>query len=270
MEFEFDKFRKDKSKVKIDHNEDNHLTDDDPFAFEFNTEDVINREEEITDPFAPDFNESKINKKHNKKAFITEEDLEQILNYKDSSRKDRLFDARIAKEASSVPIQTDDLHQHFSDFIVLPKISGTNNKIPNSMRLPSDYVKSRGDKVEIADDPSMDESTDNPASVIVNRDQYGEVESIEVLCKCGERTFIKFDFAEENEKFDLTEIYNKEIKAPSEFDMKKLKQKPRVASVNIDDILTQEDKNNLIDDKLDVRKTSDLDDFEKLLDNNFH
>ncbi|MCX6147571.1 MAG: hypothetical protein NTW25_10040 [Candidatus Kapabacteria bacterium] len=253
MDLEFDKF----------------TDDDNPFAFEFNADDVVNREDEITDPFAADFNESKLDKKPNKKAFISESDLEQILNYKDESRKDRLFASKIAPDAESVNIKPDELHKHFSDYLILPKISGLNNKIPSSNRLPSDYVSSRGEKVEIADDPYLDKTKETPASVIVNRDQHGEVESIEVICQCGERTFIKFDFAEENEKFDLTEIYNKEIEEPLEFDMKKLKQRPKIASVNIEDILTAEDRNNLVDDLHEKKQTSSLDDFEKLLDNNF-
>ncbi len=269
MDFDFDKFRTDNSHVKesIHDNKSNEIN---PFDFEFNAEDVVNREEEITDPFAEDFNESKINKKPNKKAFITEADLEQILNYKDSDRSERLFESKINENAFSSKVQPDNLHQHFNDFMIMPKISGLNNKIPNSMRLPADYVVQRGEKIEIANDPSLDKSKDNPASVIVNRDQYGEVESIEVLCNCGERTYIKFDFAEENEKFDLTEIYNKEITSPQEFDMKKLREKPKIAKANIEDIFTSEDMSNLTDDRKDSNKSSELEDFENLLDSNFN
>ena len=67
--------------------------------------------------------------------------------------------------------------------------------------------------VEIADAPIKIRKKHH-SSVIVNREPNGEVESIEVLCTCGERTLIKFDFAENEKEFDLTEVFNEKIEDP--------------------------------------------------------
>ena len=44
-------------------------------------------------------------------------------------------------------------------------------------------------------------------SILINRDINGEIESIEVMCKCGERTLISFDYSDiSDEEEELTEI----------------------------------------------------------------
>ncbi len=195
-------------------NEDNqHLE-------EFNKIDVVNKIEDDEDdinPFDIDFNKTPFEDDETEiepkvKPLLTEDDLDIIINYDDNKRKNLQFKYEFSQNAKSVKIEGDNLHKKFNDFLILPKISGQKN-FPHSSRLPSDYVKQKGEMVEIADAPIKIRKKHH-SSVIVNREPNGEVESIEVLCTCGERTLIKFDFAENEKEFDLTEVFNEKIEDP--------------------------------------------------------
>lgn len=188
----------------------------------FDKREVVNKYEEDDDdeddinPFDIDFNkvplEEDNKKSSNIKPLLTEEDLDIIINYDDNKRKNLQFNSEFSQKAKSVKIEGDNLHKKFNDFLILPKISGQKN-IPHSSRLPADYVKQKGEMVEIADAPVKIRKKHH-SSVIVNREPNGEVESIEVLCTCGERTLIKFDFAENEKDFDLTEVFNEKVEDP--------------------------------------------------------
>jgi hypothetical protein len=224
-------------------NEEN--VSENPFSNEFSLNDVVNREidDDDVNPFSPDFNESTLSQKPKHPSLLTEEDIDALINYKEEDRRARNFKNKLADGASSAEISRDTPHKEFLDFFVLPKISGT-SKLPHSHRLPSDVIKARGSKVEVADDPFVDEEDvkkKHTATVLVNRDEFGEVESIEVICGCGERTFIKFEFAEEETNYNLTEIYNKTLEEPVELDYNDLKKRIALPEVNVNDIFSKED-----------------------------
>lgn len=188
---------------------------------EFNKGDVINRyedDEDDSNPFDTDFNTVPMEeeKEHHShiSPLLTEEDLDIIVNYDEGKRKSLQFKPEFAKNTKSVKIEPDNLHKKFNDFLILPKISGQSN-IPNTSRLPSDYVKQKGEMVEIADAP-IKVRKKHHSSVIINREPNGEVESIEVLCTCGERTLIKFDFTDDEKEFDLTEVFNERVEEPAD------------------------------------------------------
>lgn len=194
----------------FDENESNHE--------EFDKSDVINREEDdevITNPFETDFNVVPLEEEKpvsDVKPLLTQDDLDLIINYDENKRKNNIFNNEFSQKAKSSNIEPDYPHKNFNDFLILPKISGT-QRMPHSSRLPSDFVKQKGEMVEIADAP-IKARKKHHSSVIVNREPNGEVDSIEVVCTCGERTLIKFDFAEGNKDFDLTEVFNEKIEDP--------------------------------------------------------
>lgn len=240
-----------------------------PFGEEFNLADVVNREEEITNPFAADFNESKLNPPKRHQGLLSEEDIDSIINFSEDDRKNMHFTNKIDNTASSEETGPHEPHKDFLDFLVLPKISGTNTKVPHSQRLPSEYVQVRGEKIEISDDPDVDFHLNKPATVIVNRDELGEVESIEVVCRCGERTYIKFEFAGETEKFDLTEVYNPIVEQPKDLDFTVFNKRPKQNAPEVSDIFKDDEvyedgtkeaeKSNRKDDKFDIDSMMEFD-----------
>jgi len=99
------------------------------------------------------------------------------------------------------------LQENFKDYIVVPKISGTSKKFSEKNLLHKDEVKPTGKKVEIVDHIQSGINPKQKTSILINRDVNGEIESIEVVCKCGERTLITFDYSDiSDDETNLTEI----------------------------------------------------------------
>lgn len=104
----------------------------------------------------------------------------------------------------------------FQDYLKLPKISGRERKFESNKHIPAEAIKERLKKIEIIDDP-VDSHQHDKTLVEINRDEFGEIESISIYCKCGEKTLIEFDYL--NDEDVNTEIINNEIQEKP-FDLK--------------------------------------------------
>lgn len=104
------------------------------------------------------------------------------------------------------------LLNNFKDFIVAPHISGIKHKGGTNNFIPLENIKAEGKTVEIADKHITSASGIHQSTVMINRTEDGEVESIEVICKCGERTLIKFDYIDTFKDNNLTDIVDDQIK----------------------------------------------------------
>lgn len=91
----------------------------------------------------------------------------------------------------------DFLRQNFKDFIKAPVISNNLRRSIDHTRIPGENVRKINKTVEISDKINNDVHTSHTSHVVLNRSEDGELESIEVVCKCGERTLIKFDYFDE-------------------------------------------------------------------------
>ncbi len=149
----------------------------------------------IEEPF-----ESSVIKKKDaaKKKIISASDIEQILSYDEEQRKTQKFSDEYKTQKVSQLSQEDYLVQHFKDFIIAPKIAGKAAGLKHKNLIPQDYYKDEGTKVEIVDDPAMI-AEEHRTQIEINRNKTGEIESILVTCKCGEKTFIQFDYVENDE-----------------------------------------------------------------------
>ncbi len=85
--------------------------------------------------------------------------------------------------------------QEFRDFLVVREIAGTVKGIPHSSRIPAELLVDTGGKVEISK-PLADEEEEHNPTVMVHRSDDNEIESIEVMCTCGKKVFVKFDYQE--------------------------------------------------------------------------
>lgn len=104
----------------------------------------------------------------------------------------------------------------FQDYLKLPKISGRERKYESGKHIPAEAIKERLKKIEIIDDP-VDNHQHDKTLVEINRDENGEIESIVIYCKCGEKTMIEFDYLSENE--NTLELLNNQVEE-SPFDLK--------------------------------------------------
>jgi len=88
------------------------------------------------------------------------------------------------------------LIRNFRDFLVLPRISGA-RPIKGSRNIINKEQVQEESRVEISNKPPFEDLSSGESSVIVNRNLDGEIESLEVYCKDGEKIVIRFDFGDE-------------------------------------------------------------------------
>ncbi len=143
---------------------------------------------------------------------IKKKDIEtEIPNYDEKSAEEFLkedYDAAKKKafEPAFIPKEqdTDEPEDHqevlirnFRDFLVLPRISGA-RPIKGSKNIIDREQIQEGAQVEISNKPPFGDISSNESSVIVNRNLEGEIESLEVYCKDGEKIVIRFDFGDDS------------------------------------------------------------------------
>jgi len=98
--------------------------------------------------------------------------------------------------------------EFFEDYIIAPKISGTKRDKNYNNLVPNEYIKNNADTVEINDSHHFDGLEHQNSVIEINRNQDGDIVSIIVYCKCGEKTVINFDYYDPVDKSSskLTEI----------------------------------------------------------------
>ncbi|MGB9701218.1 MAG: hypothetical protein ACPL1A_00670 [Candidatus Kapaibacteriota bacterium] len=124
---------------------------------------------------------------------FNEEEIEKIMSSNEqlTGKFEELYkDEDLSEEENYKEYQI----KNFRDFLVLPKISGAKKSISNKRLIPKEIIEEGKEKVEILNKPPFQEIQGGESSIIVNRNIDGEIESIEVVCKDGERILIKFDF----------------------------------------------------------------------------
>lgn len=89
------------------------------------------------------------------------------------------------------------LIKNFKDFLVVPKIAGKNPSRKSRNIYSKDEVQQKDASVEISNNVPFNDVSSSESSVIVNRGIDGEIESLEVYCKDGEKILIRFDFGDE-------------------------------------------------------------------------
>jgi hypothetical protein len=104
------------------------------------------------------------------------------------------------------------LQETFNDYLLAKKISGTNKVKYADKIVAQEDIKSDTKQVEISDAHATNISTGEKTSMLINRDEELNIESIEVYCKCGEKTIIRFI---EQEGLDVTDETTRQIESKS-------------------------------------------------------
>lgn len=83
--------------------------------------------------------------------------------------------------------------KEFKDFLVVREIAGTLKGVPHSSRIPSELLVDTGMKVEISQSLT-DEIDEHTPTILIHRTDDNEIESVEVICTCGKKVFVKFEY----------------------------------------------------------------------------
>lgn len=86
----------------------------------------------------------------------------------------------------------------FKDFIEAPKLSGKLSGLAQSNIIPQEKIEPGEKKVFIEDEKLKEDEKAKPSTVVLHKNELGEVETIEVICSCGRTTAISLIFKDEN------------------------------------------------------------------------
>jgi len=91
----------------------------------------------------------------------------------------------------------------FQDFVQMPKLAGAINTGLERNIVPQENIEGVSKYVDVFTDvDSFPEFSDkhNDKTVEIIRNNMGEIESLKIVCKCGEITIVSFDYTDEAEE----------------------------------------------------------------------
>lgn len=155
-----------------------------PFEEEFNSDDVVNKNDEDDNNYSDSKNENE-----------SDFDLDNLLNYDEEDRKSDSFES-LYEDSYFTRSETERLSSNFKDFLELPRIAQGKPSKTKGNHIPSENLIIRKDKIEITDENL---GNDKRSTVLINRNEVGEIVGIEVLCTCGEKTIIKLEYEDDDQ-----------------------------------------------------------------------
>lgn len=156
-------------------------------------------------------NNYKFNKYDNLNYIIDNENLEEEAdtnnNEKIIDRLKSLFDdSRNFQETdnfndlfydknSIITTEEEFRQKNFKDFLELKYETKLPKAYSNSSLVPSELLKPSSEKIQIHDDPSKTTGHNkHRATVLIKKDEDENIKGIQVICICGERINISFDY----------------------------------------------------------------------------
>lgn len=141
----------------------------------------------------------------------SKEDADNAVNLDEDNRRELQF-KKDSSEDDEVADQSAMLMKEFKDFLTAPRITGKNRRVHGN-RIPQENIGDVGSRVELIDDTSdFEDDTHGTTTVEINRTNDGDLESVIVYCKCGERTVIQFDYEDDDDDEEFTEVIKGEPK----------------------------------------------------------
>lgn len=200
---------------------DYDFDDEDLFSEEFSTDDIVEsktNEQILAELLGEDeSNVIKQNSPQDKNNKLV--GLDDLANYSEDKRKDKYFHFEWGAEFQEE--ENARLQAGFKDFLNAPKISGVQHGYTDANKIPHDKVTKTTKSIQIKDmqesEPGEEETSkfkSHYSTIIINKNAEDEISGIDVICNCGNRTRIEFDYSG-NLKFDAINEHNIIIKDPS-------------------------------------------------------
>lgn len=105
------------------------------------------------------------------------------------------FEDLIFNKNNIITTEEEFRQKNFKDFLELKYETKLPTAYSDSSLIPSEFLQPKNEKVQIHDDPSK--STGNNkhrATVLIKKDKDENIKGIQVICICGERINISFDY----------------------------------------------------------------------------
>lgn len=147
------------------------------------------------------------------------------------------------------------LKNKFNEIFKADKLKPAANRSSERNLMPSDEISKDKKFIEVTEAPSFKDGEPHGASTVeINRNESGEIESIVVLCKCGEETVIEFDYTDEEED-ELTVIDNEEYS--EEDDLKSEEEADESSDDSLEETENQEPENEVKHDGVNEEETKE-------------
>lgn len=180
-------------------------------------EENLDKIEEFEEPFGESFDKSDV--------IESISDIEKLAKEKSTSKefseKYKPRDKEIQKlgddnqydeinDAEFKVFSNDYQSSEFQDILELQKIPGVKSRMPSGCYFPKEIIDDRRQKILIQDNIADEHKR---TTILTNYDSDGNITSIEVICKCGEKTIINFEFASDSENESIKQLSDKNIQA---------------------------------------------------------
>lgn len=121
--------------------------------------------------------------------------LEKLLNTDEQEELRRNFRLN-PLESETIDPDEEILKKNFKDFLIARNISGSQQRNVYNTLFPSEIINDSGQIIEIRDESGYEFNDDEEhnTSVHIYRTDNGDILSLEVVCKCGNRTLVTFDY----------------------------------------------------------------------------
>ena len=206
----------DKSDVINKEHDNSGLIDKNSENYECYLAEILGKAEESLDlDSIENYDEGVINQKKFK-SLSDDPSIKRIDTIDDDLRKELSFRNYNTREEEESMTDQEILRQNFKDFLILRNISGELSGISHTNKIPEDKIRDTNKSIVIEDDPNISETDEkkHSSSVVLYRNELEEIEYIEVMCSCGQKTVIEFDY--ENSGYSLRP--NAFIKEDSDMD----------------------------------------------------
>lgn len=94
----------------------------------------------------------------------------------------------------------EELKRKFKDFLITKEISGSIKGYSKGSLILLEETVDSGEVIEVMHEHENEDIPGTGSTVLVRRNYENEIESIEIICKCGEKTIVRFE--NENKHFD--------------------------------------------------------------------
>ena len=170
--------------------------------------------------------------------------------------------------------------ENFKDFLLAPKIAGRIRSATENNVISSRDITDADTFIEIEDE-FMPEDSDvhESTQIITNKNKAGDIVNVEVICVCGRRTIIRFDYGEETSQEVTSSETNESIESSNSMldsylgdyeigiSANNFDKVHDISKLNIDDFYNLHPNNpEEIDSTAD--DFNDFNDFNEIIDNN--
>lgn len=106
------------------------------------------------------------------------------------------------------------MKREFQDYLILKELAGNNRGVPTGARVASSLVNTTSTVVEIATPEFHEEHDSGSSTVVLHKNEHGEITQIEILCSCGKKNVVHLEYTDN----ELSESHDEALTHKAEYE----------------------------------------------------